>query len=396
MPGAMQGERQALAIAFLVLVAGPAPWWVAGAGVVDVGLPPGGGESRFTVRLAAGSIVSSVNLRLEPLPVGSPLAIQGDLEESTRTGVTWNGTSARLAVRDSWWDAAWRFRVDIKVDSTTRPREDIVLELPLDLAAVLQPLGVEVPADATTLRVVETSGAGWVPYDRTAAGAMVYVVPSNFTSAGGPSTGTLRFTMPGVTPPGVNRTFSAYLDTVDRPKTVAGVALDLRDDVVFANRWSPTGMSPVFVSGPAGPDRVADMLLSTEAAVDVDAVDLDRDGYLDLLFAVYRTASGGYVTQSKVFLGGPDGYATTADLTLPTVGAFGIEAAQIDGDGYLDVGVASAFNGVTRELDSAIFLGNASGLDPTADHLFRTHDALDVAFADLNRDGWQDSIFANW
>ena len=67
-------------------------------------------------------------------------------------------------------------------------------------------------------------------------------------------------------------------------------------------------------------------------------------------------------------------------------------AIDVDGDGYLDLIVVNAENGITSELDSYIYWGGPKGLTGDRSH-FSTVGAYDVAAIDLTGNGLLDIIF---
>lgn len=124
--------------------------------------------------------------------------------------------------------------------------------------------------------------------------------------------------------------------------------------------------------------------LATTGATDVDAADIDGDGWPELAFACSETAV------SYVYRGGPDGFHDNRRLELPTAAAHAVRLADIDGDGAVDVIFA---NQEGRE--SWAYLNRGGSFDPQHRVAFATHFAKDVVVADFNRDGAADVFFTN-
>ena len=114
-------------------------------------------------------------------------------------------------------------------------------------------------------------------------------------------------------------------------------------------------------------------------------LDFDRDGWLDLLFADIGSP------YSKILLGGPEGYSSDRVRRLEEPGIGNVEVADLDADGWLDLVLLRPYSrddGVDRA-DSwiKIYHGNDRGLEAGPRFEFDTVGAIDVVAADLNGDG---------
>jgi hypothetical protein len=128
------------------------------------------------------------------------------------------------------------------------------------------------------------------------------------------------------------------------------VANDTQPNYFYANRGDGTFEDRSFLSGTAVGDQG-----EPEAGMGVDAGDVDGDGLLDLVVtnferetnALYRNLGGGLFVDAR--------YATgVAESSLRKL-AFGVELADLDNDGDLDLAIA---NGHVSD--------NASDLDPSS------------------------------
>ncbi len=122
--------------------------------------------------------------------------------------------------------------------------------------------------------------------------------------------------------------------------------------------------------------------------------DLNCDGYPDLVFAQTDEA-GHYAIDSIVYLGGPDGFSEDAVVRLPTVGAMGVVAADLDGDGTQDLVFASVQDGERRDIDSYVFYNGPEGFDVEGRVALPTVGCADPTAGDLDQDGWTDLVFSN-
>ena len=143
----------------------------------------------------------------------------------------------------------------------------------------------------------------------------------------------------------------------------------------------------------------------TVGASTLAIADLNRDGYLDL---VYPLQDLGY---SQIRWGGPQGYAAGRTTMLESNGAGQVTIADLDHDGWLDAVFTSGLmgkrkpgqpvvggtgvQGTTRNSEAYIYWGNAAW-DGRERSALECYNALDVTVADLNRDGHLDLAFSSY
>lgn len=129
--------------------------------------------------------------------------------------------------------------------------------------------------------------------------------------------------------------------------------------------------------------------LPTVAGTDVAAGDLDRDGYVDLVFANEQGDA------SFVYWGSEQGFLHRHRLALPTHGARAVTIADLRRDGHLDVIFALAHIGSKFDVDSFVYWGGPQG--PAADRrqALPTSGAAAAIVADLRNQGRDDIIFVN-
>ena len=132
--------------------------------------------------------------------------------------------------------------------------------------------------------------------------------------------------------------------------------------------------------------------------VDCDGLDVCRDvncdGWPDIVFA-QTDLNGDYNTDSWIYLGTAAGYSENDRWAVPTVGAMGVDAADFDGDGYMDLVFASGQDGEDREIDSLVYYGSAVGYEETNRVGLPTIGCSDPTAADVDGDGWIDIVFSN-
>ena len=129
----------------------------------------------------------------------------------------------------------------------------------------------------------------------------------------------------------------------------------------------------------------------------VDVADLNRDGYLDLvlsqgsrvLFPDEETHQN--PTRGTILWGGENGYDSNhrTELKLETLFSQSVNIADLNKDGFLDLLFPGIMTGNTH-----IFWGASDGsYTDQRQTMFQAHNASTVEIADLNQDGWLDLIF---
>src|SRR6185503_15374319 len=138
-------------------------------------------------------------------------------------------------------------------------------------------------------------------------------------------------------------------------------------DIVYANRIG--GASYIYWgnAGPSGgysPFRRTSLptLRASRCAIH----DLNRDGRLDLVFSNENDNRQNAVN-SVVYWNGPEGFVPSQKTELPTLGALGVAASDLNGDGWADLVFANARDGTAGEpVDTSIYWGNTNGAYSTA------------------------------
>jgi hypothetical protein len=120
---------------------------------------------------------------------------------------------------------------------------------------------------------------------------------------------------------------------------------------------------------------------SEQSAKSITIADLNKDGYLDLIFPLYASAF------SEIRWGNANGYSAKNVTRLEANGTPHAFVADLDGDGWLDVGFTSRFmqNGRTVNSETYVDWSDPQGvLTRTALQGFTT---LDATVADFMRRG---------
>lgn len=124
--------------------------------------------------------------------------------------------------------------------------------------------------------------------------------------------------------------------------------------------------------------------LSLEDAGRMAVGDVNGDRLPDLL-VTHTQPSRKWMGSSRIFWGilrnGSAGFSETSATDLPTMGAADAAIADIDGDGCPDVVFANSQSDRAYDINSYIYWGGASGLDPSRRTEVPTHGALATAVA---------------
>lgn len=166
--------------------------------------------------------------------------------------------------------------------------------------------------------------------------------------------------------------------------------------VVFINYRSRNALgnvsSTVYWGSPDGFSEEKSQPIPGFRAVDAVYADVNDDGIVDLVICNSYANTSTRAAGSYVLLGGPDGLPERPSMTLPTDQAQGMVCADINRDGYLDLIFASI-----GSPNLVIYYGTKEGFDVANPQFI--HMELDgeiysdprwIYLADLNNDGWLD------
>lgn len=190
------------------------------------------------------------------------------------------------------------------------------------------------------------------------------------------------------------------IETHDARRTfIVGCSDDAVFSLVFVNHFSGTASDTVksylYYGGADGfsPDRCEE--ISASGAVEAICVDFDDDGWADLIMVnASEYSRGDEDPGSYALVNRKPGFPSQPDFVFPTTHAHGGACADLNRDGYLDV-VFGGFH--TPEL--LFFYGNDKGFDVEnpvrlrIEHEGVVYDETRwIYLADLNNDGWLDLV----
>jgi hypothetical protein len=185
--------------------------------------------------------------------------------------------------------------------------------------------------------------------------------------------------------------------TNDNYEAAAGdFNLDGFTDIVFAEQYETQGEignSHVYWGAADGLDPARRTGLPTHGPLGVSIADLNRDGYIDILFGqLDRTArpeTGKPGGMSRIYWGSGDGFRDESftELPSPKTGTPGI--ADFNRDGWLDIVFPNGMN----EEGSLLYWGGPKGYDPERVERLCFSRSFKCEVADINSDGWLDLFF---
>ena len=139
--------------------------------------------------------------------------------------------------------------------------------------------------------------------------------------------------------------------------------------------------------------ETVDLLLTMDNVQWVTACDLDADDRVDLIVSRYSDGTS-YDTESPVFWNGPAGFSLDRVSWVPTHGAVGNTAGDLDGDGRPEVIFNNTMSGHVKGIHNYIYLGNKDATYGVEHRLeLPTDGSGQCDIADLDLDGYPEVIF---
>lgn len=153
----------------------------------------------------------------------------------------------------------------------------------------------------------------------------------------------------------------------------------------------------VLWGGPDGYSMDRCQALDVWHAACARAADLNGNGYLDLIFGGHeRSPTGPHDSFVYIYWNDSDGLREDRRTLLPANAVNAMAVGDFDNGGSLDLMACSYHNGLERDIDSFVYWNRPGRGFRAADRtrLF-THSASGAFAADLNDNGWVDLVVAN-
>jgi hypothetical protein len=142
------------------------------------------------------------------------------------------------------------------------------------------------------------------------------------------------------------------------------------------------------------PERTVIDLGRPDALMYVSAADFNRDGWLDLLLP-QRGSPDGTETTSLILYGSSAGFSRANQVALPSYVPYQNTIADLDRDGWLDIVFCSYGGEVSGNRPSLIYWGGKNGFLGRSRAELPTHGSSGSVALDFDGDGWLDLFFAN-
>ncbi len=150
--------------------------------------------------------------------------------------------------------------------------------------------------------------------------------------------------------------------------------------------------------GPDGFSLDNMQILATDGVVTANAADLDGDGYLDLVLGGFTAVTKSQVKETyyTIYWGGKDGYQEHRKTQLPAFCTNELTIQDFNGDGILDI-YGCAYYGIrTRDADGTIYFGSKDGMFHRENiQKIPGHSGTGCIAADFNGDGYVDLAVAS-
>ncbi|MGQ9582125.1 MAG: FG-GAP-like repeat-containing protein [Thermoplasmatota archaeon] len=355
-------------------------------GMVPLSIPRGTNISAARINLTTGaSVVGSVRP-------------QSEFTNGSTTNLS-HESNLKLLTRANWWNASWSYRLSVAV-TFQRDYLNIIAEKDINFSERLAEMGLPGGSiDLSSIRVVERgTGEELVVYNSSQTGGAEFLLPCeasplpNYDPMNNINIH-LRWLLPGQSASGGTRHFEIYFNTTDSANMPRpGLGQDY-PEIIYSNSQGITYANRLYSNANGTFNPAASISFAIGPSMGAYQADINSDGYPDVVFPVFRNGSL-FRAESAIYFGGPNGIDNSTYTGIETLGAYDVDIEDINNDGYQDIVFACRQNFTKYNVQSMAFWGGPSGFNATPDELFNTTGAAAVEVTDLNRDGWNDIVFA--
>lgn len=190
-----------------------------------------------------------------------------------------------------------------------------------------------------------------------------------------------------------NRTELKLLTHSCQSATIADLNKDGFLDLIFPD--ADTENLELFWGASEGFSQDRHTVLKIHSASHVEVADLNGDGWLDLIMGgIYDPKSFGRPMRHLILLwGGPQGFSLERSQQLEAYESEEQAVADLNKDGYLDIVATNYHAYTTRSLPFFIYWGGPGGsYSESRRSGFPAESSSALTVADLNQDGWSDIV----
>jgi len=139
----------------------------------------------------------------------------------------------------------------------------------------------------------------------------------------------------------------------------------------------------------------------TYTAKDIVVADFNKDGFNDVFFTNHQFSLSGdpnlanRLINSFLYFGSEDGFSKANRQSIPTIGAWGANAADLNNDGWTDLLVCNFQEQYSYEVPSFIYWNGPEGFKETMRTPLYEHGAQGNCIADFDGDGSKDVLITS-
>lgn len=170
-------------------------------------------------------------------------------------------------------------------------------------------------------------------------------------------------------------------------------------DLIFAN--SDGDESYAYLNANGKFDSNNKVTFESYAAKDIVTADFNKDGYTDVFITNHQHSITGdpnlanRLIHSFLYFGSANGFSKENRQAIPTIGAWGANAADLNNDGWVDLLVCNFQEHYSFEVPSFIYWNSPDGFKETNRTPLYEHGAQGNAIADFNNDGHLDILITS-